>query len=199
MEKKLAELMPEFADPDIQEAVIELLTENKNINLDLDNPIAGHKAKWHYLHAACVHSSTEVVQLLLDGKANPNCQSSKGNTPLHLVIPHIDDQDGKRNIEMLMEAGADISITSYLKGETPEDLIKLPEDKSWIANLKRSTAGKVAAAKAARDAKSDDNGLFEVKLKESKGDIKIDNKSSNLDSLLKEVGMDQKTEEKNTK
>lgn len=164
-EKKLQILFADLANPDNQEAALKALEDNKSLQIDLDAEIEGHKAKWHFLHAAVMQSAVDIVQSLLDGKANPNIQTAKGNTPMHLVITHIDDPDAKRTVELLMEAGADLSIKSYLRGQSAEDLLTSDSDRSWLANLKRETAN----ARTALERKSKESGLFEANIKAADG------------------------------
>lgn len=70
------------------------------------------------LHYACPLSCHESVQMLLEYNANPNCQDSDGNTPLHNIIGHGTTDTSVECVRTLLEQNANVNIKNK-NGETP--------------------------------------------------------------------------------
>lgn len=69
------------------------------------------------LHVAAARGAADIVELLLDHGADPDCADILGNTPLHRT--HASDA---KIVEALLEAGADVNATNA-RGETFADLL----------------------------------------------------------------------------
>ena len=79
--------------------------------LSVDQKNSDHKSLWHI--AIQSQSSTEVIQFLLDLKADVNAETALQDTPLHLAV--------KTNIEtvlLLIKYGANINAKNF-SGMTP--------------------------------------------------------------------------------
>lgn len=66
------------------------------------------------------HSNLELIQLILDLKANPNLKNKSGHTPLHLAYIRRDPQ----MIQALLQAGADPNIEDK-EGKTAKEMLQL--------------------------------------------------------------------------
>ncbi|KAM0425784.1 hypothetical protein ACHAPT_009034 [Fusarium lateritium] len=72
--------------------------------------------KWAPLHYAThrllgQQQDLEIVQILLDGRADPNCRNSDGRTPLHILFDnHANSCHLKATARALMDVGADLEV-----------------------------------------------------------------------------------------
>ena len=63
------------------------------------------------LHSAAEFGDLEVVQILVELKADINALSEAGQTPLH-VVSYVDETNGAKVIRFLLEHGADATARS---------------------------------------------------------------------------------------
>ena len=70
------------------------------------------------------------MELLLQGKADPNIQNQVGDTPLHKAVT----KNIARSIELLCEAGGDANIKNK-KGLSPMNMSRGQEVKNIIRNI----------------------------------------------------------------
>ncbi|XP_059139389.1 serine/threonine-protein phosphatase 6 regulatory ankyrin repeat subunit A-like [Physella acuta] len=93
-----------------------LLTHNADVNLNVDmvKLLVDHDADVNYgeectpLYKACVDECLEIVNLLVDAKANVNIQDSYGDTPLYISV-----MNGNIDIvNRLLKAGANVNLES---------------------------------------------------------------------------------------
>ncbi|XP_059168432.1 serine/threonine-protein phosphatase 6 regulatory ankyrin repeat subunit B-like [Physella acuta] len=93
-----------------------LVTHNADVNLHVDmvKLLVDHDADVNYgwtctpLYKACVNECLEIVNLLVDAKANVNIQDSYGDTPLYISV-----MNGNIDIvNCLLKAGANVNLES---------------------------------------------------------------------------------------
>jgi ankyrin repeat protein len=73
----------------------------------------------YYLRpGACAHP--ELLGVLLQFGLAPNVQDAFGRTPLHLLVANKEAEDARKNLQLLLYAGADTTIKDK-QGETPLD------------------------------------------------------------------------------
>lgn len=98
-----------FATMKRQPKIMRLLLERR-ANVNITNSKKGYTA----LHRACEDGDIGCVRVLLEFKANTNCQDYKGNTPLHFAAA----SSGLEIIDILLKQGANPNIAN-ISEETP--------------------------------------------------------------------------------
>ena len=76
-----------------------------------------------HVHCQSVHLSTKIVQLFLDGGADPNAQDDDGNSPLHHLAKSKDFTNVAAATKLLLSKGAHLD-QSHKHGVTPLDYFK---------------------------------------------------------------------------
>ena len=81
----------------------------------VDVNCVGGKYEETPLHVAALHGPKDVVQVLLDARANPNKADNKGETPLHKAVTY----RNKVVVQILLDWGADMNKKRGIFEETP--------------------------------------------------------------------------------
>ncbi|KAK4081214.1 uncharacterized protein Triagg1_2746 [Trichoderma aggressivum f. europaeum] len=92
------------------------------------------------LHLAARYSTAATVEMLIErGKADPNCQTTDGRTPLHYAARSAEDGDAERRevIRALRDLGANPTIRNR-RGELARDVAKKREYWDAAATLSRA-------------------------------------------------------------
>lgn len=84
-----------------QKTVLEILGNGFPVNTDLDG--TGTPGDYTGLHAACTSGFADLVDLLVDKRANLNAKANKDRTALHLAAKN----DKPDCVQKLLDAGAD--------------------------------------------------------------------------------------------
>lgn len=147
----------------------ELLLENKaNVNFPMRN--GGETPLYSAIHGVKANSDEglEIIQVLLNAKADPNKVDERGNSALHCAVNHLAPapppphnaqaiadrqasiQNQQKIIKALVDAGADLSATNK-RGETPLRIARAKKAPPEVAQL-LSTPDLEAAAIAAEEA-----------------------------------------------
>jgi len=118
-----------------------------------------------FLHYAVAARRAELVRvLLMQGDAEPNRQDETGETPLHLAIQQLDTPSGvvATMISLLLDAGASKTITSYLRGSTPMQMVSsraTVEAKKWLYAYKPKPMQKLTSTLVAQKVLGGGTGL----------------------------------------
>lgn len=97
-----------------------------------------------FLHLAVAARRVEIVRVLLLGLARngppvADAQDDAGDTALHLAVARIEEDGGAAIVALLLDAGASKTITNYLRGLTPFQMLPAaasPESKRWLLDYK---------------------------------------------------------------
>lgn len=76
---------------------------------------------WYTWRAAAMVSATRVARVIIDQGADPNCEGSEGDTPLHAVLRSRIVLDPSPFVDLLLEHGANPAHRNHA-GQTPLDI-----------------------------------------------------------------------------
>ena len=136
----------------VDDAIVRILTSNMHLIhhklLDLNLPIADAGGKT-FLHLAVCARRSEIVRVLLVGRADPNKGDENGDTALHHAMPLLDEENGPAIIAQLLDAGASKTKTNYLRGlnalqSLPENVS--PEAKQWLQEYQPKLSKRMSAS-----------------------------------------------------
>jgi hypothetical protein len=90
------------------------------------------------LHVAARRGLLDMLELLLNTKADPNVLNDQWNTPLHCAA----ESGRAESVEMLLEAGGDASVRNSF-GRMPEELAFVKPFDSREMSIRKAAAQKV--------------------------------------------------------
>mmetsp|Transcript_112413 Transcript_112413/g.177739 ORF Transcript_112413/g.177739 Transcript_112413/m.177739 type:complete len:159 (-) Transcript_112413:7-483(-) len=115
-------------------AVRKLLAEGAEVN-------AASASGETSLHVAGIKCVADVIQTLLEARANVNAKALPGETmsmtPLHWYVNF--NECGEREVNLLLNAKADVTAKNSA-GDTPLDMVSKIRDRQHIAQLLRDAA-----------------------------------------------------------
>lgn len=91
-----------------------------------------------------------MVRLLLSGRANPNCQNIRGETPLHLACAQAHKEKGKDVVLELLAAGSDPEVIDA-KGHNPSACLPNEELLEWMSAWQPDEAALQARGRTKED------------------------------------------------
>lgn len=124
----------------VDDAIVRMLNNNTSLiqsnAMDINRPLEGGKTFLHYAAAA---RRTGIVKVLLGLGATVNAADDNGETPLHAACQNY-VSTSQPLLTLLLDAGANVKVHSYLKNQTPVDLLTKDDDKRWMMEYHREVA-----------------------------------------------------------
>jgi len=140
----------------VDDAIIRILSSNLHLVhhklLRLSEPPADAAGRT-FLHLAVNARRVEIVRALIRGQADPNQQDDAGDTPLHLAMARVTEENGGAIVAALLDAGASKTIPNYLRGHTPPQMMPPTtsvELRAWVDSYVPQLKGKLGSQAVAK-------------------------------------------------